>query len=108
MKFKNLKYILPSAVIVLVLIIISGELILRMFGPPVIYEYDKTLGWRPKGNFSKTITVTDKSGEKYSVHYSTNEYGFREFGDINSNRKKILFEWEEWLKRQITKKRMKI
>jgi hypothetical protein len=96
MKFKNLKYILPSAVIVLVLIIISGELILRMFGPPVIYEYDKTLGWRPKGNFSKTITVTDKAGEKYSVNYSTNEYGFREFDDTNSGRKKILFVGDSW------------
>jgi len=96
MKSRNLKYIVASTAIFLVLLIISGELITRTIGATIVYEYNKTLGWRPKNNFSKKIPVIDKSGEKYFVNYSTNEFGFREFGSLNNNKKRILFVGDSW------------
>jgi hypothetical protein len=96
MKLKNLKYIAASTAIFLVFLIIAGELITRIFGATIVYEYNKTLGWRPKENFSAKIRVIDKSGEKYFVNYSANEYGFREFGNLNNNRKRILFVGDSW------------
>ncbi|MCL5022901.1 MAG: SGNH/GDSL hydrolase family protein [Nitrospirae bacterium] len=95
MKCGNLKCIAASIAIFLVLLIISGELITRVFGTAV-NEYDNTLGWRPKKSFSKKIQVIDKSGEKYFVNYLTNEFGFREFGDLSNNKKRILFVGDSW------------
>jgi len=91
MKFKNLKYIIASTVIFSVLLVILGELATRIFGATIVYEYEKSLGWRPKKNFAHKIPVIDLSGEKYFVDYSTNEYGFRDYGDTNTDKKRILF-----------------
>ena len=91
MKLKNLKYTVTSTAIFLVIILLLGELISRTLGTTLVYKYDPILGWRPKKNFSKKIPVVDLSGEKYYVNYSTNEFGFREFGDLNSKKKRILF-----------------
>jgi hypothetical protein len=90
MKPDQLKYIIASSLVVLLLLLFAGELIARVFGATVVYEYNAMLGWRPTGSFSKAITVLDQSGEKYAINYSTNEFGFREFGDPNSDRKRIL------------------
>jgi hypothetical protein len=83
-------------IIFTILIVSSGEIISRIFGATIVYEYDETLGWRPKNNFSSKIRVVDQSGEVYFVNYSTNEFGFREFGNINSDKKKILFVGDSW------------
>ena len=96
MKLRNLKYIIASTAIFLVLLVISGELITRIFGATIVYEYNKVLGWRPKKDFSAKIPVIDKSGEKYFVNYSANEFGFREFGNLNNKKKRILFVGDSW------------
>lgn len=96
MILKNLKYIVASTAILLALLIISGELITRIFGATIVYEYNKILGWQPKKKFSQKISVIDKSGEKYFVNYSTNEFGFREFGDPRNDKKRILFVGDSW------------
>lgn len=93
---KNLKYIIASIIIFVVIVLVSGEIIARVFGAINVYEYDKVLGWSPKKNFVKKLPVIDKSGEKYFINYSTNEYGFREFGNVDSSKLKILFVGDSW------------
>lgn len=96
MNFKNLKYSLVAAVIFFTIFLALGELITRVLGATVVYQYDATLGWRPQKNLSKRIPVLDQSGEKYFVDYSANEFGFREFGDLHSGKKRILFVGDSW------------
>ncbi|MEJ2033982.1 MAG: hypothetical protein P8Y63_13320, partial [Deltaproteobacteria bacterium] len=96
MQSENFKYILSSFLIFLVFILASGELITRIFGATIVYEYNKELGWEPKKNFSHKIQVVDKSGERYFVKYSSNKYGFREFGKLNNKNKRVLFVGDSW------------
>ncbi len=43
-----------------------------------------------------TIPVIDQAGERYLADYSTNEFGFRTFGDLDSSKKRILFVGDSW------------
>jgi len=52
---------------------------------------DSRLGWRMSPNVHYRVRLQDASQNKYWVDVSTNEYGFRSFGDIHAKRKKILF-----------------
>ena len=96
MKKENTKFIIASILIFAVVVILSCEGITRLFGATIVYDYDSQLGWRPKKNFSGEIPVVDQSGDRYFVDFSTNDLGFREFGDISSKKKKILFIGDSW------------
>ena len=54
------------------------------------YKYDLKLGWVPKSNFNLTKSTHDSLGNKYNITYSTNKYGFRAWGNLNSKKTKIL------------------
>lgn len=52
---------------------------------------DPLLGHRTVENFKWNGIVTDASGDTSHLHYSTDERGFRAFGDLNAMRKKVFF-----------------
>lgn len=90
------KYAAISAILGFVVLLLLGELVTRTLGATVVYEYDKTLGWRPKADFCASIPVTDQSGTTYPADYSTNEFGFRAFGDLSADKKRVLFVGDSW------------
>jgi hypothetical protein len=93
---KQIQYIAVTGVICLVVLLLLGELVTRVLGVTVVYEYDAVLGWRPKRSFSAQIPVKDQSGETSLADYSTNPLGFRAFGDLDSTRTRILFVGDSW------------
>ncbi len=53
------------------------------------YEMDERLGWRATRNYIWRGTKTDAGGTAYQVDMSTNEQGFRLFGNPATEKKKI-------------------
>jgi len=51
---------------------------------------DKQWGWRPAPNYNFIGTKEDASGNSYPVVIHIDENGFRTFGDLKSNKKKVL------------------
>jgi hypothetical protein len=52
------------------------------------YALDDELGWIPEKNYQIIKTEKDAAGIKHKTEfYSTNEYGFREWGDLNGKLK---------------------
>lgn len=96
MKHQRIKYIAAATLIFLVVLLFLGEAITRVLGVTVVYEFDSALGWRPKPDFTKQIRVSDQSGDPYFADYSTNEFGFRTFGDLKNRKKRILFVGDSW------------
>lgn len=101
MKLPIWKQITFSTIIILFLllfIILIGEGLMR----GVVYiksqKYptrttiaDKNWGHRSLENFDWEGTVTDAIGVTYTLKYSTDDRGFRAFGNINSGKKKVFF-----------------
>lgn len=52
---------------------------------------DKILGHRSLENFDWEGTVKDASGHSYNLNYSTDDRGFRAFGDVNTDKQKVFF-----------------
>ncbi len=74
------------------LLILIGELVGSFYlAGHRPYQYDQVLGWVPKPNFHYRRNHIDNAGHEYLVEASTNEHGFRAWGDITSERTKILF-----------------
>jgi hypothetical protein len=74
------------------LIFVSTELFYKFYwAKRMLYQYDQELGWVPKPDFFYDETCYDSEKTPYKVKLSTNEYGFRAWGDVNSDKKKILF-----------------
>jgi len=57
----------------------------------MLYQYDRELGWAPKPDFSYHEVHYDAEKNPYEVTFSTNELGFRAWGNVKSDKKKILF-----------------
>jgi len=96
MEFRNcLKLIVFTIIVVIVTIL--GLLVFdisRHFARPSkkLYEYDYKLGWRPKRNYVyRRKGLKDSNGNREDIYVTTNEYGFRAWGDIKSNKIKIFF-----------------
>lgn len=56
-----------------------------------INKFDPELGWVPKSNFTFRGVLSDITGHSYNAVVTTNEHGFREWGDIHADKVKILF-----------------
>jgi len=54
-------------------------------------EFDKKLGWKTKANHQFQDSMKTLDGEPYSINYKTSKFGFREFGNIKTDKKKIFF-----------------
>lgn len=96
MRRKKFTYILITLLLGSLLVLLLGEVIARTFGVTVVYEYDAALGWRPRPNFTAEISVQDQSGGSYLANYNTNRHGFRAFGDLDSDKPRILFIGDSW------------
>jgi hypothetical protein len=76
---------------VLVLVLI-GELYGAVYvAGKRLYRFDAEFGWVPKSNFTYNRLRSDSVGNTYNVTLTTNEYGFRQWGDLNSEKPRILF-----------------
>lgn len=51
---------------------------------------DQELGWRATEHYQETLVEKTKAGIPYSVRRSQKQYGFRQFGDLNSSKPKML------------------
>ena len=51
---------------------------------------DQELGWRATEHYEETLVEKTKEGRPYLVRRSQKQYGFRQFGDLDSNKRKIL------------------
>jgi hypothetical protein len=51
---------------------------------------DADLGWRATENYEERITETGLGGLRYQVHRSQKRHGFRQFGNLQSPRPKLL------------------
>ncbi|MCI1279032.1 MAG: hypothetical protein LKG23_08630 [Nitrospira sp.] len=51
---------------------------------------DQELGWKATEHYRETLVAKTNGGQLYPVRRSQTQYGFRQFGDLNSNRLKVL------------------
>ncbi|NGZ01524.1 MAG: hypothetical protein CV090_00545 [Nitrospira sp. WS238] len=51
---------------------------------------DQELGWRATEDFQETLMEKTEKGRPYSVRRSQKQYGFRQFGNLNSSKLKML------------------
>jgi hypothetical protein len=93
---RMLKLLLVFAVNILtiVAIFIGFEVYFRVREPSYSSIYfwpDRELGWVLRPNVSVKFDTNDKSGTPYTVDFRTDRHGFREWGNVYSSRRKILF-----------------
>ena len=96
---KNIFILVQIILILISPLIIAETLLLSIhhykyntgFSSPYSLEENDVLGWSPKPNYNLSYQAKDYSGETFQVVYKTESRGFRLYGDINSNKKKILF-----------------
>ena len=76
----------------------AGELFVLIFEqaeekvPPYdTAEKDDYLGWKPKGDYQFSGQMKDQKNQPYDIEIKTASNGFREFDDVNTDKKKILF-----------------
>lgn len=55
---------------------------------PITLDHD--LGWRATENYQERLTDTTRGGTRYQVHRSQKRYGFRQFGNLQSSKPKLL------------------
>lgn len=88
MMFYFLMFCIPFVVI-----LVLGEITL------LVLQSDKTnhlilddiLGWKTPDHSHFITRQTDKAGVEYEVDFSTAQHGFRLYGDVESQKQKILF-----------------
>lgn len=94
---QKLKFTLVTILFFLFLILVIGEIFSRIIIKEKPYfnkaDLSKELGWVNKPNLDLTydISTYGDNGAKYPVHYTTEANGFRAWGDIHSNKKKVFF-----------------
>ena len=76
-------------IIILFFFLFFFEIYLRTDKPP-INQSDKLLGWKLKPNLSYDFNQKNLIGEKYNVHFITNERGSRFYGNLKNSDIKIL------------------
>lgn len=94
-----------SLLFVLLIITVIGEIGLRIYysvydisigkeeaKPPYnTAQKDDVLGWFPKGDYLFDGTMKDAGGKEYDIHLTTNKDGFRQYGNPNTDKKKVFF-----------------
>jgi lysophospholipase L1-like esterase len=99
---KNFLLGMVSVVIAIVFVGLSGEIATRAYYAYkahisnqklfTIISLDDELGWLPASDYSFSGELRDSSGDKYSVDISTDEAGFRLYGNPQeAKKKKVLF-----------------
>lgn len=92
---RKILFSLISILFSLGIIFFVGELVARIFyQPPAHYQkadVDSKFGWYTKSNDKQVGKQKDKAGNEYEVIYQTEKNGFREWGDVNSDKQKVFF-----------------
>lgn len=90
---------------ILFAVVLIGEVVTRLYfaaevavtpkkDPPPPYNtaaLDDKLGWKSKGNYSYEGKMKDQAGVEYLLSLSTDENGFRLYGNPKSGKKKVFF-----------------
>lgn len=93
---KNFIFGIVTVLISLIVIFLICEVLMRGYqflrSPSPSIVMDSELGWKPGPNIDFLSVVADAGGEYYALRITSDENGFRMFGDINSSdKKKVLF-----------------
>ena len=90
---RKISLTIASIFLFLGLILICGEIVVRILVKPTPYfkkaTLDKDLGWRTKADFSENYQAQEQGGRKYDVAYTTTKNGFRAWGDTQSSNPSI-------------------
>ncbi len=96
--WKRLTFYLIGIALMLILISLLGEVGVRGLVylrnksyPTLTTEADHKIGSRALADFQWDGTVKDAEGKEYPLHFTTNEQGFRQFGNTATTKKKVLF-----------------
>ncbi len=54
-------------------------------------EKEAEIGWKPKANYLFDGKMKDADGKEYPLHLTTNEAGFRQYGNPKSKKTKVFF-----------------
>ncbi|CAK8721499.1 MAG: hypothetical protein CDV28_10452 [Candidatus Electronema aureum] len=90
---KKIYWIVLAAIPVMTFltIIAFGELYYRYASRGCIYQYDQEVGWVPKKSTHYSVVRPDAAGVNYNIVLSTDQHGFRSWGNIDTDKKKIFF-----------------
>ncbi len=98
---KKLSFSIITALLIITLSIIGGEIVIRGFhyvkygrNPLTqagLSTFDETLGWRPTENYQRHDLKLDAGGRSYSVEYTTDKNGFRMYRNPQVKGKRKLF-----------------
>jgi hypothetical protein len=87
--FKKMFFIIIIILISFTILEICSRIYLHFRGAKNQIESDNLLGWKTAINYAKKGYVLNKNGSGYFVDITTNEYGFRKFGNVKSSKTKI-------------------
>jgi len=102
-KLINIITILSINLLLLIILIFFGELSLRLYyyyryninifngANQGFIEKDDKRGWKIASNLKYNVKLKDATKNKYDVHVETDQYGFRSYGNLFSNKLKIFF-----------------
>jgi lysophospholipase L1-like esterase len=96
---------LISTLFLLIILLVIGEVGFRAYyalkkisiekpeaAPPYnTAEKEAKLGWRPKSNYLFDGKMKDADGIEYDIHLTTTENGFRQFGNLDTDKPKVFF-----------------
>lgn len=89
---KRLFYWMVLIAIPLIVLLAIGEIYGAFFiADKRLYRFDEVLGWAPKSDFSYDRMRTDVAGNAHRVRLTTDEHGFRLWGDPDNEKPRILF-----------------
>lgn len=93
---KNFIFGIVTVLISLIVIFLICEVLIRSYqflrSPAPSIVIDSELGWLPGPDMDILTVRPDASGEYYALRITSDENGFRIFGDLNTNdKKKVLF-----------------
>ena len=89
---KKIFYWIVLAALPVFVLVVAGELYGAVYiDAKRVYRFDNEMGWAPKSNFRYNSRHSDIAGNTYDVTLTTNEYGFRQWGELGSEKPRILF-----------------
>jgi hypothetical protein len=90
-----------SLLVAILVLFLGGEAAIRAWHfandafsdrmPPQFIAVDETQGWLPVTEYRYSGELVDAGGAPYPVDISTNTDGYRAFGDVAGDRRKVLF-----------------
>lgn len=93
---RNFIFGIVTVLISLIAVFVISEIVIRSYqflrspAPSIVMDHE--LGWLPGPDIDFLSVVADAGGEYYALRITSDENGFRMFGDLNSSdKKKVLF-----------------